>query len=57
MARVREEARTAPELRSLLVVRCSGRAGPVRDRARVLPAGRGRCVTGPGCCRPGGAGA
>ncbi|MFJ9334257.1 hypothetical protein ACIRPN_15815 [Streptomyces sp. NPDC101230] len=39
MARVREEARTAPELRSLLVVRCSGRAGPVRDRARVLPAG------------------
>ncbi|MFH8481307.1 hypothetical protein [Streptomyces sp. NPDC018055] len=43
MARVREEARTAPELRSLLVVRCSGRAGPV--------------VTGPGCCRPGGAGA
>ncbi|MGK3093183.1 hypothetical protein ACG93S_24540 [Streptomyces sp. WAC01490] len=31
-----EEARTAPELRPLLVVRCSDWADPVRERARVL---------------------
>ncbi|MFF6910122.1 hypothetical protein ACFY9Q_29780 [Streptomyces sp. NPDC012389] len=31
-----EEAPTAPELRPLLVVRCSDWAGPVRERARVL---------------------
>ncbi|MEW5538451.1 hypothetical protein [Streptomyces cyaneofuscatus] len=31
-----EEARTAPELRPLLVVRCSDWADPVRERSRVL---------------------